>query len=163
MRRNLILVVFSILLISCNNKNNVSVSTDHIIFPNALYFVSQDTHCGEWGGKQKIICVFKEYENQEDLYAEYYEHMCNYQNRIPDSIIFRSKTIKLSKNDLKIVNECIDEFFVSYKIEKHSNWNAIPVNKIIIGNSHFYPKLLLQDRNPKKWDNFEELYKIVNQ
>lgn len=128
----LILIGFFIVFISFQQKS--SPNPLKFIEPNnSLEIVSIDNKCGEWGGNEHKITIYRE-NTEGPLLADYIEKEKNCKNKRETKITISVKKIELGASERELILQSINEL-----TEKKLN------REKFISHSGIYNRIMLRD------------------
>lgn len=152
------------LLISCKKQAKLDTLSEEelntlslISHINTLEIYSIDDKCGEWGGNEKLILIYRD-NFKGQLLADYTEKIKNCDNRKELEYEKTIKRIKLTNQDNKLILESINELCRNKLNSQGYTGNSGIFNHIILHDSSMvisdYPSIELKGINKlvQKWD-----------
>ena len=157
MKKIYFLIVLFIFFTSCknNSKENSLANIDNV---NKLTMTYMNEKCGEWGGDQEIITVYRDRPGG-DLYLDYSFVIRNCKNPYTDNKIVKKKTIKVDKEIQKSIIEAINELTFNKLDRKNTPCNAGLKCTMIMNDS----SIIINDFPAERWTSFEKLSEILNE
>ena len=128
----IILIWISFLLNGCKiqSKSNLLLYINRV---NQLEILTVDDKCGEWGGNEKILTIYRD-NLKGQLLADYIEKTKNCKNGKDPEITDSIKRIKLTNEESELILESINEL-----CEKKLSKEDIPIH------SGIYNRIMLRD------------------
>ena len=159
MRTFLCLIISCSLLYSCKKeeKNYVKDSLFYINHVNKLELITIDDKCGEWGGDETQLIIYRD-SLRGPLLADYFEkNAC--ENEKEQKIINSIKRIKIGEEEKKLIIESITELS-----EKKLNREDLPShsgrrNQIMLSDS----SMIITDFPSVELKNFKQLTERIKQ
>jgi hypothetical protein len=159
MRIIFILIISFFLIHSCQkesdeNKKDLLLNINHI---NRLELKTIDDRCGEWGGDEIQLIVYRD-DLKGSLLADYFEKTACYDGS-KSKIIKSIKRIKITNEEQKLIIGSITEL-----CEKKLNRQDIPshsgrLNQIMLSDS----SMIISDFPSIELKNFKELSQKIKQ
>ncbi|MDP9955923.1 hypothetical protein J2X97_001560 [Epilithonimonas hungarica] len=150
------LIVAFILIYSCQTEDNKNTFS-HISQFNKLELRTRDDKCGEWGGDETQLVIYRD-DLKGSLLADYLEKTACYDGSKP-KIIKSIKRIKITDEEKKLIIESINEL-----CEKKLNRQDIPSNSgrfnlIMLSDS----SMIISDFPSVELKKFKELSQKIKQ
>lgn len=156
----ILLTLFGALtIISCQEKITLNENILlNINYGNKLKIVSRDDKCGEWGGDEKQLIIYRD-DFKSPLLADYSEKTENCDNVGESKITKSIKRIKIANEDsnliIKIINELTENKINRESIPSHSGVS----NHIILSDS----SMIINDFPSSELKNFKKLIERIEQ
>lgn len=148
------------IIISCQKENvmfnkNILLNINHV---NKLEILSRDDKCGEWGGDEKQLIIYRD-DFKSPLLADYSEKTGNCDNIHESKITKSIKRIKIADEESNLISKIIYEL-----AENKINREPIPshsgiFNHIILSDSSF----IINDFPSVELKNFKNLIDKIEQ
>ena len=128
----IILIGIFFLFIACEKKSKPNLLL-YINRVNQLEILTVDDNCGEWGGNEKIITIYRD-DLEGQLLADYIEKTKNCKNGKEPEITESIKRIKLTEEESELILTSINELS-----EKKLSKEDYP------SHSGIYSRIMLRD------------------
>ncbi len=151
MRGMFSLIGIFVLISSCEteNKQETLLYINHV---NKLEFLSVDDKCGEWGGNEKQLILYRDNFNGP-LLADYSERTKNCDN-VSEAIITKSiRRIKISEAENKLIIQSINELSKNKMTSEDFPSHSGIYNRIMLSDS----SLIITDFPSVELKKFGEL------
>jgi hypothetical protein len=144
-----ILIGIFFLFIACKNESKPNL-LKFINRGNKLEILTMDDKCGEWGGNEKILTIYREDLNGQ-LLADYIEKVKVCGNGNHSQITKSIKRIKITKEQNELILESINELCVKkLNREDYPSHSGI-FNRIMLSDSSIiisdFPSIELESIN----------------
>lgn len=147
-------------IISCQKENilhnkNVLLNINH---GNKLEILSRNDKCGEWGGDEKQLIIYRD-DFKSPLLADYSEKTGNCDNISQSKITKSIKRIIIADEDdeliIKTINELIENKINRESVPSHSGIS----NRIFLSDS----SMIIRDFPSVELKNFKKLIDKIDQ
>ncbi|MBW3522672.1 hypothetical protein [Chryseobacterium sp. NKUCC03_KSP] len=158
--KTFIILFGTLAIISCQKENamlnkNLLLNVNHV---NKLEILSRDDKCGEWGGDEKQLIIYRD-DFKSSLLADYLEKTGNCDDMHGSKITKSIKHIKITDEDSNLISKII------YELAKNKiNKEPVPshsgiFNRIILSDSSF----IVNDFPSVELKNFKKLIDKIEQ
>lgn len=158
--KTFIILFGTLAIISCQKENamlnkNLLLNINHV---NKLEILSRDDKCGEWGGDEKQLIIYRN-DFKSPLFADYSEKTGNCDDMHGSKITKSIKHIKITDEDSNLISKIIYEL-----AENKINKEPVPshsgiFNRIILSDSSF----IVNDFPSVELKNFKKLIDKIEQ
>ncbi len=155
----ILILILTLTLTSCSFKDSKETKNrmplNYIESYSTLRLVTVDERCGEWGGDEEVITVYRDLR-QEIFYADYVKKVINcdepYADSSKNNMRYR-KRIVMDLDAQNIAKQCVDQL-VEFKL----NNRLIPshsgiYNSVFVSDSSF----IIKDYPSRNWSLFFKL------
>lgn len=126
-----------------------------------LTLSSTDDKCGEWGGDESLVKIYRETRDGK-LLADYTYMTKDCKSDTARKVTREHKKVELHDADIELIYACIDEITVN-KFEKEMYISNSGIsNRVLMGDIR-YPEFLINDFSGGRWNNFELLVKRLTE
>ncbi|WBZ95095.1 hypothetical protein PGH12_16755 [Chryseobacterium wangxinyae] len=155
----LLLKIFLILfgafiIISCQKEERLL----NVNYGNKLEILNVDDKCGEWGGDQKQLIIYRD-DFKGQLLADYSEKIGNCDNVSESKITKSVKRIKITDEDSDLIIKIIDELTENKINRKPTPSHSGIFNRIILSDS----SMIINDFPSIELKNFKKLIDKIEQ
>lgn len=133
MRRLFSLIGTFVFISSCQTENKQSMLL-HINHVNKLELISVDDKCGEWGGNEKEITIYRD-DFKGPLLADYSERTKNCNNGSEPKVTKSIRRIKITEEESKLILESINELCESKMAKEDYPSHSGIFNRIMLSDS----------------------------
>ena len=157
MKRLFILIGTFVLISSCQieNKQNALLNIDRV---NKLELLTVDDKCGEWGGDEKQLTIYRD-NFKGPLLADYLERTKNCANGSEPKVTKSIKRIKITEEQSKLIVESINELCESKMAREDYPSHSGIFNRIMLSDS----SMLITDFPSVELKKFGELVGKIKQ
>lgn len=106
----------------------------HINHVNKLELISVDDKCGEWGGNEKEITIYRD-DFKGPLLADYSERTKNCNNGSEPKVTKSIRRIKITEEESKLILESINELCESKMAKEDYPSHSGIFNRIMLSDS----------------------------
>jgi len=145
-------------MMGCNSASDSKTTIEkhnklsYINHVNKLEFISVDDKCGEWGGDEKRITVYRD-DSKGPLLADYLETTKNCGTGEKPNITKSKKRINLTDQENDLIIECINELSnEKIRREDYPAHSGI-FNQVMLSDS----SMIIHDFPSVEWTKFNEL------
>lgn len=144
-----------VVLASCTSYNRVfNIKTFDSV--HYLNLESVDNKCGEWGGNNTTIRIYRNQINGPILADYHYSTMeCNGTSKLKDSIILVG--VVLENREHKFIFNSINEL-LDFKLEQQTNPSHDGIYNSVVSEDS---TLIIKDSRSLEWGSFKVLSKII--
>jgi hypothetical protein len=133
MKRLFSLIGTFVLISSCETENKQNTLL-HINRVNKLELLTVDEKCGEWGGDEKQLTIYRD-DFKGPLLADYLERTKNCDNGSEPKVTKSIKRIEITEEESKLIVESINELCESKLAKEDYPSNSGIFNRIMLSDS----------------------------
>lgn len=137
------------------NKQDILLHINHL---NKLELLSVDDKCGEWGGNEKQLIIYRD-DFKGPLLADYSEKTKNCNNGSVPQVTKSITRIKVTKEEIKLIIEAINELCESKMDREDYPSHSGIFNRIMLSDS----SLIITDFPSVELKKFGELVGKIKQ
>jgi len=140
-----------VLISSCQteNKQNTLLYINHV---NKLELLTVDDNCGEWGGNEKQLIIYRD-DFKDQLLADYSEKTKTCGNGSESKITKLIKRIKITEEENNLIVESINELCKNKMDREDYPSHSGIFNRIMLSDS----SMIITDFPSVKLKKFDEL------
>ncbi|WP_318640567.1 hypothetical protein [Flavobacterium ardleyense] len=127
-----LLIIFYLSFVGCKAQSKPCL-LQYINHVNTLEILTVDDQCGEWGGNEKSIIIYRD-SFKGELLADYVEKTKNCKSEKKSEITKSKKRIKLTETETELILESVNEL-----CEKKLNREDFP------SHSGIFNRIMLKD------------------
>ena len=157
MRRLFSLIGTFVLISSCQTESKQNALL-HINNVNKLEFISVNDKCGEWGGDEKQLLIYRD-DFKGPLLADYSEKTKVCSNGSEPKVTKSIKRIKITEEESKLIVESINELCESKMARKDYPSHSGLFNRIMLSDS----SMMITDFPSVELKNFGKLVGKIKQ
>ena len=154
MKEFIVVLIITFLFSYCKSNKEDDILA-FITEVDTLKFTYQNDRCGEWGGDEEIILIYRE-NHEEQIFADYLKQLKDCENdyeKVVKSI--SKKRIKISEEDKKLIVESINQLVENKLSREQVLAHAGLRSQVVLTDSTIF----VHDFPSSKWVKFEMLTK----
>ena len=150
--KNFIVTIGILFLFNSDQVDGNQNSLSYINNVNKLEFTFMDNSCGEWGGNEKNITIYRDgFKGQ--LLADYTENLKDCKTGQNSKTPKSQKRIKLTQKDNQLIVEAMNEL-IKNKLNREEKFSHSGLFcQVMLSDS----TILIKDFPAKEWKSFKQL------